>query len=307
MENYLGEIFAVITSFMWTVSAISFESAGKKIGSIPLNFIRLIFALIFISIYTYFTRGLFFAIDASIDAWLWLSLSGMVGFVIGDLLLFRAYIVVGARISMLIMSLAPPITAFLGWLILGETLSIKQFIAMLITITGIAVVLWKKPEKKDNKKNATNFFKRKPSVAFWGILLAFGGACGQAGGLVLSKKGMGDYDAFAATQIRIIAGIVGFSLILTFSKLWRKTIKGFKNVSAIKWITLGSFAGPFLGVSFSLIAVKYTETGIAATLSSLAPIIIILPAMLIFKEKIKPMEIVGSIITVVGVALFFLY
>ncbi|MDD4150552.1 MAG: EamA family transporter, partial [Bacteroidales bacterium] len=93
MENYLGEIFAVITSFMWTVSAISFESAGKKIGSIPLNFIRLIFALLFISIYTYFTRGLFFATDANIDAWLWLSLSGIVGFVIGDLLLFRAYVV----------------------------------------------------------------------------------------------------------------------------------------------------------------------------------------------------------------------
>ncbi|MDD4148721.1 MAG: DMT family transporter, partial [Bacteroidales bacterium] len=272
-----------------------------------LNFLRLIFALLFISIYTYFTRGLYFATDANIDAWLWLSLSGIVGFVIGALLLFRAYVVIGARLSMLIMSLAPPITAFLGWLILDEALSIKQFIAMLVTITGIAVVLWKKPEKKEVGKTRTKLFKHKPSVVFWGLLLAFGGACGQAGGLVLSKKGMGDYDAFAATQIRIIAGIVGFSIILTFSKLWKKTINGFKNVSAIKWITLGSFAGPFLGVSFSLIAVKYTETGIAATLSSLAPIIIILPAMFIFKEKIKPMEIIGSIITVIGVGLFFLY
>lgn len=307
MGNYIGEIFAVATSFMWTVSAMSFESAGKKIGSVPLNFIRLIFALIFITIYSYFSRGLFFATDATANMWIWLSISGLVGFVIGDILLFRAYVVVGARVSMLVMSLVPPITAFFGWMILGETLTAIQFVAMLITILGIVLVLWKKPDKKDKPKEKVNLFRRKPSVALVGFLLAFGGACGQAGGLVLSKKGMGDYDAFAATQIRIIAGIIGFTIILSFAKLWKKTINGLKNVSAVKMITLGSFAGPFLGVSFSLIAVKYTETGIAATLSSLAPVIIILPSMWFFKEKIKPLEIIGAVISVIGVGLFFLH
>jgi drug/metabolite transporter (DMT)-like permease len=267
----------------------------------------LIFALIFITIYSYFTRGLFFATDATANMWIWLSISGLVGFVIGDILLFRAYVVVGARVSMLVMSLVPPITAFFGWMILGETLTAIQFVAMLITILGIVLVLWKKPDKKDKPKEKVNLFKRKPSVALVGFLLAFGGACGQAGGLVLSKKGMGDYDAFAATQIRIIAGIVGFTIILSFAKLWRKTLNGLKNVSAVKMITLGSFAGPFLGVSFSLIAVKYTETGIAATLSSLAPVIIILPSMWFFKEKIKPLEIIGAVISVIGVGLFFLH
>jgi drug/metabolite transporter (DMT)-like permease len=85
-----------------------------------------------------------------------------------------------------------------------------------------------------------------------------------------------------------------------------QTFEGLKNKTAMKAVTLGSFVGPFLGVSFSLIAVKYTTTGIAATLTSLAPVIIILPAVLINKEKISAQEVIGAIVAVTGVALFFL-
>ncbi len=303
MANYTGEIFAVATSFMWVISALAFESGGKKIGSLPLNFIRLIFALFFISIYSYITRGLPFATDADLNTWMWLILSGIVGLVIGDLMLFKAYILIGSRVSMLILSLVPPITAFLGWIMLGETLKNIQIFAMLITLVGISIVLLsRRPDKQEKDKNTD---QKESSKNIIGYLLAFGGAVGQAGGLVLSKKGMGEYDAFAATQIRIIAGIVGFALILSFAKLWKKTFNGMKNIPAMKSIALGSLAGPFLGVSFSLIAIKFTETGVAATLSSLAPVVIILPAIILFKEKVRLMEIIGAIISVVGVGLFF--
>ncbi len=300
MGNYTGEIFAVATSFMWTISALAFESGGKKIGSLPLNFIRLLFAFVFISIYSYFSRGLPFATDASLTTWAWLILSGLVGLVIGDLMLFKAYVLIGSRISMLILSLVPPITAFFGWLILDETLKGQQIIAMLVTLIGICIVLLSKKQPDALQQN-----KKKQRKNIIGYFLAFGGAIGQSGGLVLSKKGMGNYDAFASTQIRIIAGIIGFAIIISFAKLWKKTFIGMKNASAMKSISLGAFTGPFLGVSFSLLAVQFIETGIAATLSSLAPVIIILPSMLIFKEKIHVMEIIGAIISVIGVAIFF--
>lgn len=300
MGNYVGEIFALITSVMWVISAMAFESAGKKIGSLPLNLIRLVFAFVFISIYTFFSRGMFFATDVDLNSFLWLALSGVIGFVIGDIMLFQAYVVVGARISTLIMSLVPAITALLGWLILGETLSPKQIIAMVIAMSGIFIVLFGRGKNTDPNQK-----KNKKAIVI-GLLLALGGAIGQAGGLVVSKKGMGTYDAFASTQIRIITGIICFAIILTFAKKWKKTFAGLKNFSAVKSISLGAFVGPFLGVSFSLIAVKYTETGIAATLSSLAPVLIILPSMIFFKEKVKLIEVVGAVVSVIGVALFFL-
>lgn len=301
--NFHGEIFALLTSVCWTISSLSYESAGKKIGTVPMNLIRMVMALIFISTYTFIVRGLILPTDANLTIWVWLSISGIVGFIIGDIMLFQSFVLIGARKAMLIMSLVPPITAILGWMILGETMTILQIFAMIITVSGISLVMLK---RKKDPENIPTQKKGKASVLLIGLLLAIGGAFGQAGGLVLSKKGMGNYDAFAASQIRIIAGVIGYILIISFAGLWKKTIAGIKNFPAMRIVGLGSFAGPFLGVSFSLIAVQYTTTGIAATLTSMAPIIIILPSMIINKEKVKFIEIVGAVISVLGVALFFL-
>ena len=100
MQNHFGEIAGVLTAVFWTVTSLAFESAGKKVGSLSVNLIRLIIAFFFIGFYSWVARGFFFPTDATLYQWEWLALSGLVGFVIGDLLLFQALVVVGARISM---------------------------------------------------------------------------------------------------------------------------------------------------------------------------------------------------------------
>ena len=117
---------------------------------------------------------------------------------------------------------------------------------------------------------------------------------------------MQDMDPCAATQIRIMAGVIGFLIVITLFKRWQKVFGALRDMKAMKFMTLGSFTGPFLGVSFSLMAVQHTDTGVAATLMALTPVMIIPPAILLKKEKIHPVEIVGAIVTVGGVALFFL-
>jgi drug/metabolite transporter (DMT)-like permease len=139
-----------------------------------------------------------------------------------------------------------------------------------------------------------------------GILLAFGGAVGQAAGLVLSKRGMGSYDAFASSQIRVIAGMVGFLIIILMMRRWPMILRALRNKPAMRLISLGSLFGPFLGVSFSLLAVQHTQAGIAATIMAIVPVLIIPPAVLIFRERINWKEITGALITVAGVMLFFL-
>jgi len=292
-----------MTAVFWTVTSMSFEAAGKRIGSLSVNLIRLYLAFFIYSIYLYFTRGMFFPTDATGFAWLWLSISGLVGFALGDLLLFQAFVVVGARVSMLIMSLVPPMTALLGWMILGETLSVQSLAGMVITISGIVLVVMKRenPEPNTNKKNRIKF-----SYPLVGILLAVGGAAGQAVGLVLSKYGMKDYDAFAASQIRVMAGLVGFTLIFIFMKRWDKLKTGLRDRKGMQLTLLGSIFGPFLGVSFSLLAVQNTSAGVAATIMAIVPVLIIPPAIILFKERISIREVIGSILAVAGVALLFL-
>lgn len=301
MQNYLGEIAALLTAVCWTVTAMAFESAGKRVGALSLNLIRLAIGLIFLAIYNaIFNDG--FLPSASEYQWFWLALSGVVGFVLGDLFLFRAFILIGARISMLIMALVPPLTALIGWITLGEVLSGMEFLGMGLTILGIVLVI---SAKLDLKKGGLGKpLKAGPLVL--GSLLAQGGTVGQAAGLVLSKKGMQDMNAFEATQIRIMAGVVGFTLVITLFKRWGHLLGALKDLRAMKFMTLGSFTGPFLGVSFSLLAVQHTDTGVAATLMALTPVMIIPPAILLNKERIKIIEIIGAIVSIGGVALFFL-
>jgi len=302
-QQHLGEFAALFTAMFWAVTSMSFEAAGKRIGSLTVNLIRLYFAFLIYSVYLYAVRGMAFPSDASREAWIWLSLSGVVGFAIGDLLLFQAFVVVGARISMLMMALVPPITALMGWMMLGETLTFQDLAGMALTISGVSMVVLKPnmdhPEMNKRKKLRLNY----PLV---GILLAFGGAVGQAVGLVLSKIGMKDYDPFAASQIRVLAGLVSFTAIFFFMRRWSRVWAAFKNRKGILFTGLGSFFGPFLGVSFSLLAVQHIATGIAATIMSIVPILLIPPAIVFFKEKVSLREVMGSFMAVGGVAILFI-
>lgn len=303
MDHYFGEFAALLTAIFWTITSMSFESAGKKIGSLQVNLIRLVAAFLFYCLVNYFRRDMILPLDAGAERWAWLALSGIVGFVIGDLLLFQSYVIIGARIAMLIMALTPPITAFVSWIILGETLSLMNWVGMVVTLTGISIVILK---RQTNEDDPTKKRKITTSYNIKGILLALGGAVGQGVGLVLSKKGMGDYDAFAASHIRVITGMIGFAIIILFTGRYGKIWRALQHKAAMKSVALGSVFGPFLGVSFSLLAIQNTRAGIAATIMSIVPVLIIPPAILFFHEKVNWKEIIGAAITVGGVAIFFL-
>lgn len=297
MLQHFGEIAALMTAIFWTIMGVLFESAGKKVGSLAVNFIRLVTGFTMLSIFVYFYRGYLLPTDASLHNWTWLGVSGFVGFFVADLFLFQAYLEIGTRISMLILALGPPMTAILGYFILGEKLSAMGILGMIITVSGIAIVILSK-DKGENKFKVTHSIK--------GITYAFLGAVGNSVGMILTKIGMGDYSPFAATQIRIITGFIGFVIIFAYLNKWDDLKKAFADKKAMAYITLGSLFGPFLGVSFQLISLQYTTAGISSTITSIMPVTILPFSVFVFKEKLKPKEILGALISVVGVGILFL-
>lgn len=297
MKSHYGEFFALLVAVFWTITALSFESASKKVGSLPVNLIRLCFGFMFLTLLNFIFRGVPIPIDATKHNWIWLSISGLIGFVFGDLFLFKSYTIVGSWFAMLIMTLAPPMAAIFGYFILNEKISILGLLGMGLTLTGIAIAIFNRSDAGEKLKI------NKPLI---GVLYAFGGAMGQALGIVFSKYGMQGYSPFASTQIRIITGIIGFVIIISVFRRWSGVFKAFKDKKGMLTITNGSFFGPFLGVSFSLLAIQYTTTGIASTIMAIVPILIIPPSIILFNHKITLREILGSIISVIGVFLFFL-
>jgi drug/metabolite transporter (DMT)-like permease len=303
--SHLGEFIALLTAVFWTITSLSFQQATRRVGSIPVNIIRLMIAMVIYAVISAFTRGMFLPFDAGAHQWIWMSVSGLVGFVFGDYFLLKSYEFISARITMLIMSLSAPMASFISWLVLGETMNALSLFAMFITIFGITLVITEKkiPTEEDlGKKSRKLQFSFSPK----GLIFAFLGTIGQASGLVLSKYGMRDYNVFAATQIRIIAGAFGFVILVTTINRWSKVKLAATDTKSMKFIMIGSIFGPFLGVYASLLAIKFTTIGIASTIMAIIPVLIIPPAILLYKEKVTLKEVIGALIALSGVVLFFI-
>ena len=90
LENHYGELAALATAMFWTVTALSFEFASKRVGSLSVNLLRLIMAFFLLGTFNFFLRGKFLPVDANEFNWIWLGISGLVGLVLGDYFLFKS-------------------------------------------------------------------------------------------------------------------------------------------------------------------------------------------------------------------------
>ena len=297
---FIGEIASLLTSVFFSIGPTYFTLAGRLVGSVVVNRSRLVVALGYLLIAHLLIYGSLLPIDAAPDRWLWLGLSGLIGFVLGDAALFQAFVVIGTRLTMLIFTVNPIIAALLGWLVLKENLRGTQILGMVIILAGIAWVMLERSNPAQRELT--------PKAYAIGILLAVLAGAGQAVGAVTAKLGLyGDFPTLSGQIIRVSTAAVAIWILTFISRKARVTYLALKSQpKAVSYILIASFLGPFLGVFFSLLAIKNTEIGIASTLMSLQPIILIPIGYYFFKETITMRAIIGTLVTLVGVAVIFL-
>ena len=303
--TYIGEIAALSTVFLWAIGTLSFEAAARRIGSTTVNFIRLTMAWVMLAIAGAIlvivgaipSRYMLLLLNASPHEWLWLGMSGIVGFFLGDLCLFRAFIMIGPRLCTLVFTLTPPITALLGLMILGEELTLLNFMGMALTLGGVA---WVVAERGAH----TSVKHWRPSA--WGITLAVLGALGQALGMVLAKNVVEGMDPITATQIRITSALPAFAIMFALLRWYPRVVQGLKNRRAMAQITLGAFVGPVLGVSLLIVSLQNLPTAVSQTFLALLPIVIIPFVMVIHKERVTLRAAIGAVVAVAGVAILFI-
>lgn len=305
--TYIGELISIGVAFSWTATALLSEFGSKRLGNLTLNVLRMGLALVFSLVLFFVVTGSIMPPGASAEAAGWMLLSGVVGYVIGDFCLFQCYIIIGSRYGQLFMTLAPLSAALMAWITLGQQMNAMSILAMLITLGGISIsVLGRGEHHKVGLKLPLN-----------GVLFAIGAAMCQGIGLVLSKIGMDHYEAsltgmpewlvpFSANFYRCVAGIIGFSLLMYWRTGMKPLAEAAHDRKGLAVAIATTVFGPFVGVGFSLMAVQYTAAGIASTLMAMTPIIILLPSYWLFKQKITWRAVVGAVISVVGVSLFFL-
>lgn len=312
---YKGELISMTVALSWTACAMFAEVASKRLGALPFNVVRMTMSLVMLMLVMWWFTGQPYPIAADGDTWLWLSLSGVVGYVLGDFCLFNSYILIGSRYGQLLMTLAPPFAALFGWLLLGQQMEWLAIVGMCVTVAGIATAIYR-PKKKDAPS---------AKLPLRGVLFGIGAGIGQSVGLVLSAKGLMHYETmvndlgvafrhgasaamvlpFASTAIRAVSGLVGFTL-WTWLRGEMKVVKqGVRDGRTMLFALGATVTGPFIGVSLSLMATLYTSIGVAQTIMAMTPVLIIWPTYLFFHQQIHWREVVGAVISVCGVALFF--
>ena len=300
MFAYVGELAALTTSLCWSATASFFTVAARQIGSVAVNRARLALAVAFLGLTHWLALGTLVPLSAEPGRWFWLGSSGVIGLVLGDAFLFQAFLWVGPRIGMLMMSLAPVMAAILALVFLGEMLLPMQWGAIVITLSGVAMVVLDPRRPAPAAGEKPNFGR--------GILSGLGAAAGQAVGLILAKQGLaGDFNALSANLIRMIAA---GSVIWIVALLRRQAGTTLRGISAQPKVLLpllgGALTGPYIGVWLSLIAIQRTHVGIASTLMALPPVFLLPIGRFVFRESIGIQAILGTLIAIGGVATLFL-
>ncbi len=307
--QHIGELAAFGTSICWTASALFFERSAKRVGALAVNFYKVLGALILLIATAWITRGLPLPVDASPKAWLFLSISGIIGFVLSDFFLFNSYIMIGSRRATLLSPLSPVFSACLAFFLLGERQPLTSLIGIALVVGGIFVALLcrHKEDAAAGDSGAAGRGGRRNAVVVKGLIFAVLAALFNSVGLIFTKMGLGDYNVISGTEIRVIAALAGFGIqALFFGEREQVFVKAPRDPVAVRNTLIGTVFGPFAGVVLSLVGLQYTSAGTTSALSSLSPILIILPSVVFLKQKVKLGEIIGAAIAVAGVACLFL-
>ncbi len=283
------------TAFLWTLSMLAWTLAGRRIGSIAVSFLRLIITLLFLIAYGGLIRHRWLPTDADGRTWLLLILSGVAGYLVSDLCAFRALLLIGPRRTLLLQSLSPPTAAIISWVFLGEVLSARHWLAMAVTLTGITWVVLERRERTEVEYS--------PRQLRLGVLLAVAAALAQATGMVLSRQGIGNFDAVAATLIRVLGALPGYLVFVTVLRRWPSIFAAMRQTRAMAIVFTGSLIGPLLGVVLCMIALRHCPAGVVTTIVSTMPVLILPCSILLFHEKVSLRAVAGAVLSVAGVAL----
>lgn len=301
----MGILIAISTTLCWSLGIFPFTEAAKRFGSSALNQYRLLLAWLFITVIACISSGISpieLAITPSQHNYLYLGLSGIIGFTIGDFFTFNSFRLLGPKLASLYTTIAPCSALILGIVVLDEKINWIGVLGMFITITG---VIWLTLSKKDSAEAKSKGYNRSTLGVVSGII----GALCQGCGLVLSKLGFqaaaneNEIPTLHAVWIRLLFAFTGAMILALITSNFVKNSKTiFTNENnGLKFMLFGTILGPVLGVSFSLMAINHLKVAEAQTIFALLPIFVLPLNYLIYKEKITLPSVFACITAVAGV------
>jgi len=290
----IGELAALGTALLWTGSYLFFTVAVRRVGADVVNRLRLLIALVCLLIVHWAVLGTPVPLDASGVAWLWLVLSGVVGFAVSDAFLFRALYHLGPHRTSLVTSMIPVTSALFAWWFFGEGMTVLQMLAGGIVVCGIVLVV--------SARHSGQGLPASRRVGL-GVLFAFGTVVTQSARYMFSVQGMNaGVPVLSTNVIQILAATIAAWVVAIPVRQTVPTLRALGDRRAALCTAAGAIVGPFLGVTLSLVALSGASVGVASTLMAMVPVFLLPFSWLLFGERITMRTVAGTALAVGGVA-----
>lgn len=297
MINLAGAAAAFSAAILWALSALLFEYASKKVSSARLNFYKGAIAIVLLAV-TSLILGEGIPETNRVEI-LVLAGSGVIGIALGDTMYFQAVNRIGGRRALTMFTLAPPITALIALLFLGEQLALITWMGILVTVGG---VMWVVTEGSGREKIVINKEDMLPGILF-GVL----SAVGQATGMVMTRSVLTQTEltTLQSTILRLAPALVMLILTIRIQERGRKKppAQG-RDRKLIGTVLLSSIIGAYICLWLQQITIENLPAGIAQTLLSTSPIFI-LPMSALRGESVSPRAIAGAVLSILGITMVF--
>jgi drug/metabolite transporter (DMT)-like permease len=227
-----------------------------------------------------------------------LGASGFLGFFVSDLCLFKAFLLIGPRLALLVTSLTPPIAVLISWVFDGKNLGLLEWLAMGVTLAG---VLWVVLEQREGDEHPHSRRQLRN-----GLYLAFVATATQAVGMVLAKNGVGDFDPSGSATIRVLGALVGYVPLITILGRWQPVLTATRHGQAMLILLGGAIIGTVVGISMCMLALQNCHVGVVTTILATIPVMILPFSAYLYGERVSPRAIGGAMVAAAGVALLML-
>ena len=303
----IGEILSLLCAFLWAIAVIYYKKAGDHFNAYEMNLFKsvLVFALMVPTViladqlfepahdfnYTH-VYGFFIPEIETSQLFIILS-SGFVGIMLADMFYLRALQLIGASLTGITGSLYSPFVVGFSLLFLGEALNVWQYIGMVMVLSGVILVGYRKKALDIKHPPIKGFIYAVLAVLFTAL------------GIVMIKPLSNEVPFFWLILIRSFGGMVA---MLVYGLVLKKSLAIFHVVKKKggKWLIVGAFIGQYVSMMVWVAGYKYTSASIASILNETASIFILLLSWLMLGEKIDRRKLVGIGITMTGVVFVLL-
>lgn len=296
--RFAGELAALGTAVSWSIGSNFFAAAGRRMGSVVLNRLRITTGCVLLSLALFATQGTPWPVSATGPQLGWLAASGLVGFVFGDTWYFRSLVILGPGRAALLASSAPIFTMVFAAVLLREHPGPLAWLGTVLTLSGIGWVLRERDRGREPHVEGS---------AAVGVMAGLLAALGQSGGYVLSKAALNTgIDPLSATLVRVGAATVAIWVLAAAERAVPVTVGALRDRRGAAFMAGGALFGPFMGVTLSLTAIRYIETGVAASITAIYPLFTMLIAARFHGERLTWRALVGAVVAIAGVVVLFL-